>query len=161
VGSRKNWQKLTPKWGVHVARTQQPEQMKLPSLFYCQFEAMAGHSTGQTTRKPHLLAVLHGVPTEVRYEDITEALRDHYGDHQLATDYCSQLKNRTQLVGKCLQRFATTSELLAHWGLVGLLHYFIHREAACAFANRIRDQEVEFPLLMDGERMLNEALGQA
>jgi hypothetical protein len=38
---------------------------------------------------------------------------------------------------------------------------FIQREAAHAFINRVRDWEVKQHLLMDGDRLLKEALNQA
>jgi hypothetical protein len=52
------------------------------TLFYCQFEAMTGHSNWTDQKKAiHLLAilqgqnvcVLHSIPTEATYEDIIEA----------------------------------------------------------------------------------------
>jgi hypothetical protein len=50
---------------------------------------------------------------------------------------------------------------LDHWALVGLSQYNIQREAACAFFEWVRDQEVMKQLHVGGDRMLNEALNQA
>jgi hypothetical protein len=73
------------------------------------------------------------------YRGIVDTLKGHYGDHQLAVACRSQLKVRTQLSSESLQEFATTIKQLAHKHPLGLLHYFIQREAAYTFINRIRD----------------------
>jgi hypothetical protein len=74
--------------------------------------------------------------------------------------YHSQLKARTQLITEFLEGFAATIEHLAHHVHDGLPQD-IQREAAYAFFNRIRDQELKFHLLIGGERTLDEAIGQA
>jgi hypothetical protein len=58
--------------------------------------------------------ILHTVPAEATYEDIVGALRDRFGDHQLAAAYRSQLKARAQASGETLQEFALAVEQLAH-----------------------------------------------
>jgi hypothetical protein len=49
---------------------------------------------------------------------------------------------------------------LTHLVHVGLPEY-VQREAAYAFLNRIRDQELKFCLLICGERTLDEAICRA
>jgi hypothetical protein len=74
-------------------------------VFQRQFEAAAVHNVWTPGEKAaHLLSVLqgqaaqilHSVPAEASYEDIVGALRDRFGDHQLAAAYRSQLKTRVQ-----------------------------------------------------------------
>jgi hypothetical protein len=105
--------------------------------------------------------VLHSVPAEATYEDIVGALRDRFGDHQLAAAYRSHLKARVQSGGETLQEFAAAVEQLAHRALVGLPEGHIQTEAAHAIIDGIRDREVKQHLLMGGDRTLNEALNQA
>jgi hypothetical protein len=88
--------------------------------------------------------VRNGVPTEGTYERIIEALGSHCGDHQLSGAYRSQLKAKTQLVGKSLQEFGAATEQLAY-----------------AFVDGIRDRDMKQWLLMGGDRTLSEALNQA
>ena len=82
------------------------------AVFRRQFEAAAVQNNWMLSEKAaHLLSVLRGkaahvlhtVPTEATYEDIVESLRDHFGDHQLAAAYRSQLKARVQTSGETLQ----------------------------------------------------------
>jgi hypothetical protein len=96
--------------------------------------------------------VLHSVPAEASYEDIVGALRDLFGDHQLAAAYRSHLKVRVQTCGETLQEFAAAVEQLAHRALVELPVDHIQTEAAHAFINGIRDREVKQHLLL-GKRM--------
>jgi hypothetical protein len=105
--------------------------------------------------------ILHSIPAGASYEDIIGALRDRFGDHQLAAAYRSQLKARVQLNGETLQKVAAAVEQLAHRALVGLPVGFIQTEAANAFIDGVRDREVKQHLLMGGDRTLNEALNQA
>jgi predicted phage tail protein len=49
--------------------------------------------------------MLHGVPTNVTYEETLQALEDHFGDEHFAAAYRSQLKTRTQRAGESLQDF--------------------------------------------------------
>jgi hypothetical protein len=51
--------------------------------------------------------------------------------------------------------FATAIKQLTHCVLVGLPQYFIHGEAAYAFFDEIRDQEVKFSLFVGGKRALD------
>jgi alcohol dehydrogenase class IV len=80
-------------------------------VFCLQFEAMAGLCKWTSSIKAtHLLAALqgqaldipHGVPKEVTYEETVEALEDCFGYQRMATAYHSQLKTRTQHIGKSL-----------------------------------------------------------
>jgi hypothetical protein len=57
--------------------------------------------------------ILHSTPTEETYKHIIEALEGHYGDHQVAAAYWSQLKAKIQLRGESLQEFAAVTEQLA------------------------------------------------
>jgi hypothetical protein len=134
------------------------------TLFQCQVEPVAEHNNWTDREKvTHLLAVLkrqafdvlHSVPTDARYEDI---VKDHYGDYQLAAAYSSQLKAKTQLCDEFQQDITASIEHLALRALVGLPQYFIHRQAAYGFVYRVRDREVKCPLLMAGERTLDEVL---
>jgi hypothetical protein len=50
---------------------------------------------------------------------------------------------------------------LAHGVLVGLFQCPIQREAACAVAESVKDQEVMQQLLVGDDGMLNEALSQS
>jgi len=117
----------------------------------------------------HLLSVLHGeaadilhtMPAEATYEDIVQSLWDHFGDHNLAAAYRSQLKARVQASGETLQEFAAAVEQLAHRALVGLPVAFVQTEATHSFIDSIRDWEMKQHLLMGGDRNLNEALNQA
>jgi hypothetical protein len=74
--------------------------------------------------------------------------------------YHSHLKARTQLIIEFLEEFAATIQHLAHRVHVELPQY-VQREAAYAFFNRIRDQELKLRLLIGGERTLVEAICQA
>jgi hypothetical protein len=78
-----------------------------------------------------------------------------YWHHQLVAAYISQL------TGESLQESAAIIKQLAHCTHVGLPQYFIWREAAHAFIDVIWEQGVKFSLLMDGERILEDALKQA
>jgi hypothetical protein len=83
----------------------------------------------------HLLSVLKGqaadivwtVPAKATYQDVIGALRDRFGDHQLAAAYRSQLKARVQISGETLQEFVAAAEQLAHLALVELPLAFIVR----------------------------------
>jgi hypothetical protein len=66
---------------------------------------------------------------------------DHFGDHQLAADYRSQLKVRLQASGDTLQEFAAAVEQVAHRGLVGVPVAFVQTQAAHAFIDGVRDRE--------------------
>jgi hypothetical protein len=140
------------------------------AIFHRQFEAAATHNNWQPGEKAaHLLSglqgqaadILHSLPTEATYEDIVGALRDRFGDHQLAAAYRSQLKTRVQASGETLQEFAAAVEQLAHRALVGLPVGYIQTEAAHSFIDGVRDREVKQHLLLGGDRSLNEALNQA
>jgi hypothetical protein len=65
------------------------------------------------------------------------------------------------VIGETLQEFSAAVEQLAHRALVGLPVDFIHRKAAHAFVDRVRDRELKQRLPMCGDRSLNEALNQA
>jgi hypothetical protein len=140
-------------------------------VFHRQFEAAAIHNDWTTREKAaHLLSVLqgqaadvlHSVLAEASYEDIVGALRDRFGDHQLAAAYYrSHLKARVQTGGETLQEFAAAVEQFAHRALVGLPADHIQTEAAHAFIDGIRDREVKQHLLLGGACTLNEALNQA
>jgi hypothetical protein len=112
------------------------------TLFHHEFEVVAEHNSWVNWEKAtHLLAVwqgqatnfLHNIPTEARCDDIIEALEGCYRDHQLAVAYCFQL------IGRFLQKFATSIEQLAQCIFIGLSQCRICKKAACAFVNGIRD----------------------
>lgn len=140
------------------------------AVFHRQFEAAASHNNWQPGEKAaHLLSglqgqaadILHSLPVEATYEDIVGALRDRFGDHQLAAAYRSQLKTRVQASEETLQEFAAAVEQLAHRALVGLPVGYIQTKAAHAFIDGVRDREVKQHLILGGDRSLNEALNQA
>jgi hypothetical protein len=91
--------------GANTSRVKPPKFDGTTSwaVFYRQFEAAAVQNNWQPKEKTaHLLSVLQGqaaivrtVPAEATYEDITGALRDCFGDHQLAAVYWSQFIART------------------------------------------------------------------
>jgi hypothetical protein len=89
------------------------------SVFHWQFEIAALQNNWTSNdRAAHLLSVLQGkaadilhtVAAEATYEDIVGALRDRFGDHQLAAAYRAQLKARAQASGETLQEFAAAVE---------------------------------------------------
>ena len=140
------------------------------AVFHRQFEVAAVQSNWTSNeRAAHLLIVLQGkaadilhtVPVAATYEDIVGALRDRFGNHQLASAYRSQPKARAQATGETLQNFEAAVEQLAHRAFAGLPVTFILTEAAHSFINGVRDQEVKQHLLMGGHRTLNDALNQA
>jgi hypothetical protein len=113
-----------------------------------QFEAAAIHNDWTPGEKAaHLLNVLqgqtahilHSIPAGASYEDIVGALRNRFGDHQLAAAYRSHLKARVQTGGETLQEFSAAVEQLAHRAFVGLREGHIQTEAAHAFIDGIRD----------------------
>jgi hypothetical protein len=139
-------------------------------VFQRQFGAAAIHNDWTPGEKSaHLLSVLqgqaahilHSIPAEASYEDIVGALRNRFGDHQLAAAYRSHLKARVQTGGETLQEFAAAAEELAHQAFVGLPVDHIQTEAAHAFIDGVRDWEVKQNLLLGGACTLNEALNQA
>jgi hypothetical protein len=94
------------------------------------------------------------------YENINEALENHYGDNHMEAVFHSQLKRRTQLVREPLQEFATAIDHLPHRVHVQLPDHLISTEAACPFVYRIRE-DIRWYLLLRGKKMLSEALIQA
>jgi hypothetical protein len=117
--------------------------------------------TGRPRRKSHTYSFCRGklptVYTVSIQKQFIEALECCFWDHQLAMAYHSQLKARTQLITEFVEEFAATIEHLAHRVHVGLPQY-VQREAAYAFFNRIRDQELKFHLLICDEKTLDEAI---
>jgi hypothetical protein len=89
------------------------------------------------------------------------ALRDRFGDHQLAAAYRSHLKARVHTGRETLQEFAAAVEQLAHRAFIGLPVDHIQTEAAHAFIDGILDREVKQHLLLGGACTLNEARNQA
>jgi hypothetical protein len=93
----------------------------------------------------HLLVILqgqafdivHSVPTQVGYGDITEALEIRYCVCQLFTTYHSQLRAGTQLTGKLLKSFQPS--------LSSYPEYFIQRRLCIC----VQDKQLghEIPLL--------------
>jgi hypothetical protein len=89
-------------------------------------------TTGHPARRPHTRSpplnesaaqILHVISTGATYEEVTEVLETHYGDHHLEAAFHFQLKRRIQLVGKSqkdpaclesLQEFAAVIDHLAH-----------------------------------------------
>jgi hypothetical protein len=81
------------------------------AVFHGQFEAVVVQNNWTPNETAaHLLSVLQGTavdilhtaPTEAMYKNIVRALWDHFGDHQLAVAYWSQLKARVQVSGETL-----------------------------------------------------------
>jgi hypothetical protein len=85
---------------------------------------------------PH--SIVHGVPTRATHKEVTEALRNRYGDHHLEAASYSQLKRRIQLVGESLQEFAAAIDHLVHRAHVQRHEHLISKQAAHAFAVGIR-----------------------
>jgi DNA repair exonuclease SbcCD ATPase subunit len=140
------------------------------TVFHRQLEAEAVKNNWTPNEKAaHLLSelqrksadILHTVQTEAKYEDIAGALRDRFGDYQLAAAYRSQLKARVQASGETLKEFAAAVEQLTHRAFVGLPVTFIQTEAAHSFIDGVRDREVKKHLLMGGDWTLNETLNLA
>jgi hypothetical protein len=57
---------------------------------------------------------LHGIPTGATYEEDTESLENHHGDHHLEGAFHPQVKGWTQLIRQFLQESATAIDNLAH-----------------------------------------------
>jgi FKBP-type peptidyl-prolyl cis-trans isomerase (trigger factor) len=87
----------------------------------------------------------------VTYKDVTEALENSYSDHHLEAALNSQLKRRNQLAGESLEEFATATNQLAHRTNIELPKHLISKEATCAFANRVREQDIIQQLLLGGK----------
>jgi hypothetical protein len=88
--------------------------------------------------------ILHEVPTVVSYEEVTEELENHYGDHHLEVALHSQQK-WTQLVGGSLQEFAVATNHLAHhapFDLPEQPEHVISKEAAHIFVDRLTERDI-------------------
>jgi hypothetical protein len=72
-----------------------------------------------------------------------------------------QLKTRTQSVKESLQECATAVEQLNHYTYPALPEDYIGREAGKAFANMVEDPTIKIQLLLEGDKMANDALRQA
>jgi hypothetical protein len=69
-------------------------------------------------------------------------LENRYGDHHIKAAFHSYLKRRTGLIGESPQEFAAATDHLAHHKHAQLYKHLINKEAARAFANGIREQEI-------------------
>jgi hypothetical protein len=137
-------------------------------MFWHQFKIVTKHSCWMHQEKSTYLidtlqgwatVVLHGVLKGATYEEILEALDDHFGDQYLAAMYCSQLQTRTHGVGESMQEFATAIEQLAY---PTVPEDHIRMEVGKVFANGIEDTTIKIQLLLvGGEKTVNEALRQA
>jgi hypothetical protein len=123
-------------------------------------------TTGLFERKPHYLIaafnepvahVLHDVPTGATYREVTEVLKNSYGDHHLEVACRSQLK-RTQLVGESLQEFVATIDQLPHRAHVELPKHLISKNVAHVFAREIRERDIRQHSLLGSRKALSEAL---
>jgi hypothetical protein len=109
----------------------------------------------------HFAGVLHYIPAEATYEAIIWALEVRCGDDHLVLAYPFQLDVTAQPTRESLLDFAAAIEQFAYPAFVELLQRFIQKEAAYAFIVGIRDGGVKRPLLVWGNRTLDEALSQA
>jgi hypothetical protein len=119
------------------------------AVFWHQLETIVKHNCWTSPEKSiHLITTLQAQATDVlqrvpkgqTYEETLEALEDRFGDQYLAAIYHSQLKTRTQGVRVSMQECATAVEQLDHYAYPALL---------------------KIQLLLEGEKMVNEALRQA
>jgi hypothetical protein len=81
---------------------------------------------------------------KLTYEEIFQALEEHFGDQHFAAAFHSQLKTRTQKAGESLQDFATAFEQLTHRAYPTLPEDHIRREAGKAFTDGVEDQDKKF-----------------
>jgi hypothetical protein len=95
------------------------------------------------------LLILHEVPAGAMYEEVTEALENHYGDHHLEAALHSQQK-RAQLIRESLHEFAAATNHLAYHAHIKMPVHLISKEAAHAFVDRIRQQDIRRQLLLVG-----------
>jgi uncharacterized coiled-coil protein SlyX len=140
------------------------------SVFRRQFDIVAEHNRWSDREKSTYLItvlkgraadVLYGIPTSTTYEGRLQALEDRFGDQHFSAAYRCQLTTRTQKAGESLQDFATSIEQLAHRAYPTLPEDHIRREAGRAFAYGEKDLDIKIQLLLEGEKTVNEALGQA
>jgi hypothetical protein len=96
--------------------------------------------------------ILHGVLTEVTYEEVTEVFGNCYNDHHLKASFHSQLNRRTQLVRESMQEFAGSTDHLVHSTHVELPKHLIGKEATHAFADGIREEDIRWQLLLGTRR---------
>jgi hypothetical protein len=132
-----------------------------------QFDTMVEHNDWTPCNKAaYLIAalnepaahILYDVPTGVMYEEVTVALENRYSDHHLDEAFHTQLKRRTQLVSEFLQEFVAIIDDLAYCAHVDLPKRNISREAAVAFADRVREPEIRCQLHLGRKKTLSEAL---
>jgi hypothetical protein len=97
--------------------------------------------------------IFHGVPKEVTYVEIIEAVENCFGDKHLAEAYCSQLKTRTQCNGESLQGFLTAVEQSAHHSYPALTEDHARREAGSV--DGLEYPDVKLQLLLGGKNNVN------
>jgi hypothetical protein len=93
------------------------------------------------------------------YEKTIEALGCFAGQN-LPEMYRSQLKTRTQHIGKSLQEFSTAIKQLTHCVSTAMHENHVHRGPRKTLSNGIRNQCIQQQLLLEGNKTLNEALRQ-
>jgi hypothetical protein len=84
-----------------------------------------------TTLQGWATDVLHGIP---------KGMEDRFGGDHFAVAYLSQLKVRTEKVGKSMQDFVSAIEQLAHRAYTTLPEDHIRREARKAFVDGVEDR---------------------
>jgi hypothetical protein len=122
------------------------------AMFRCQFETVAEHNCWTCQEKStYLISTLQGWVTDMLQgvlKGVTlEALEDCFGDQHLAPAYRSQLKTRTQGVGKSSKNLPQ----LAYRSYPTLLEDHIRRETGKAFTDRVEDPATKIQMLLLGE----------
>jgi hypothetical protein len=134
------------------------------AMVRCQLKTLAEHNCWTHLEKSaYLISALHGQSTSMlhrvlkgaTYEETPEALEDRFRDQHLAATYRNQLKRRTQGVGESFQEFATAIEQLCPPHLPSTTQG-PHKEGGRQGV-RIEDFTIKIQLLLEGEKMVNEA----
>lgn len=107
--------------GAGVAQTPKFDGFTSWAVFRRQFQTVEEHNGWTSDDKvAHLIAalnepaahILHSVPIGARYEEVTAALENRYGDHPMEAFHAQLSRNHKD--GESTQKFATLIDHLAH-----------------------------------------------
>jgi hypothetical protein len=153
-------------------RAAQPTKFEGPTswaVFRQQFETVEEHSYRTPREKATYpiaafneltVHILHGIPTGATYKKFVEGLENQYGDHLLEAAFHSQLKRRIQFVGESLLEIATAIEYVAHRAHIELLVHLNTKEAARAFYDGLRKQDIKQQIHLGGQQDTQRGLTQ-
>jgi hypothetical protein len=125
-----------------------------------QFENVAEHNNWMHSEKAtcpitafneSATHILHGVPTSVTHNELTDALENRYYDRHLELAFHSQLK-RIQPIGESPQEFVAVIDHQAQGVHIELPKYLINKDAARASTYRRRERAVRRQLLLGARR---------